>query len=78
MTPYPQQPSADQGFFEAQYNVGNWYCNGTGVEQSDSEACEYYKLAADQGHRSAQYNLGCMYLKGRGVMQVPQSLNYKE
>ena len=55
-----------QGYADAQYNVGAYYVNGTGVEQSDIEACKYYTLAADQGHRDAQFNLGSMHEQGKG------------
>ena len=53
----------------AQFNVGNGYANGTGVEQSDTKACKYYTLAADQGNQDAQFNLGHMYAAGQGVNQ---------
>ena len=61
--------SAIQGMAQAQSNVGFCYANGKGVEQSDTKAYEYCKLAADQGDFIAQYNLGFMYTQGAGVIK---------
>ena len=63
------QLAADQGFTEAQYNLGVTYDEGEGVPQDDAEAARRYRLAADQGHVSAQFNLGLMYSSGKGVPQ---------
>ena len=46
--------SAIQGHAEAQYKVGFFNEYGKGVEQSDTKAFEYYKLAADQDQCIAQ------------------------
>ena len=54
---------------EAQYNVGECYYDGDGVEQDFVEAVRWYKKAADQGHAKAQYSLGFCYAKGKGVGQ---------
>ena len=40
-----------------------------GIEQSDTEAVKFYRLAADQGYHKAQFNLASMYQQGRGVIQ---------
>ncbi|MCH8172945.1 MAG: sel1 repeat family protein [Proteobacteria bacterium] len=60
---------ANQGYAEAQYNLGLMYANGEGVSENDAEAVRWYRLAADQGYDKAQYNLGVMYLNGQGVPQ---------
>jgi hypothetical protein len=53
----------------AQYNLGV-HCNeGAGVDQDDTEAVRWYRLAADQGNRNAQYNLGVCCSNGTGVVQ---------
>ena len=60
---------AEQGYAEAQYNLGVMYDSGHGVRQDYAEALRWYRQAAEQGHATAQYNLGVMYDKGQGVRQ---------
>ena len=61
--------AANKGFVNAQYNLGNMYLHGQGVDQSDERAAEYYEAAARQGHAVAQSNLGAGYANGQGVEQ---------
>jgi uncharacterized protein len=61
--------SAEQGFAEAQFSLGNHYENGQGVAQDYREAAKWSRLAAQQGKAEAQFNLGFMYDKGHGVSQ---------
>ena len=61
--------SADQGYANAQCNLGYMYEVGRGVSQSYSEAVKWYRSAAEQGAAQAQCNLGYMYEFGRGVTQ---------
>ena len=61
------RPLAEQGYGDAQYNLGNLYRDGRGVPQDYAEAVKWYSKAAEQGNAEAQYNLGLMYRKGRGV-----------
>ena len=58
---------ANEGDACAQNNLGEMYEYGTGVEQSDEEAAEWYLKAAKKGLASAQYKLGEMYYFGCGV-----------
>jgi TPR repeat protein len=58
------KPNAEQGFAEAQYNLGWMYDNGDGVPQDYAEALKWYTLAAEQGDTMAQFNLGVMYDNG--------------
>lgn len=58
---------ANEGDACAQNNLGEMYEYGTGVEQSDEKAVEWYLKAAEQGFARAQYNLGDMYYLGWGV-----------
>ena len=60
---------ADQGFADAQYNLGIMYANGRGIPQDYVQAHKWLNLAADQGYATAQFNLGFMYAQGRGVPQ---------
>ena len=56
-----------QGDASAQYNLGLYYANGTGVERDYVEAVRWFRMAAVQGHAGAQYCLGLSYAHGNGV-----------
>jgi hypothetical protein len=62
--------AADQGYAEAQCNLGLCYERGDGVAKSEEEAVSWYRLAADQGHAEAQCNLGVCYERGIGVVKL--------
>ena len=51
------EQSANQGYAEAQYNLGTMYQNAIGVDQDLKKAVMYFKLAANQGHKEAKENL---------------------
>jgi TPR repeat protein len=53
--------AAEQGIFQAQFNLGNRYANGQGVLQDYAEVLNWYRKAADQGFADAQ----------SGFMDVP-------
>lgn len=55
------QKLAEQGDAEAQYKLGNMYCDGKGVEKDFEKAVKWYKKAAVQGHARAQFSLGLAY-----------------
>ena len=59
--------AAEQGFHEAQYNLGVMYFQGRGTPSDFREALKWYRRAATQGDAKAQYNLGFMYANGVGV-----------
>ena len=61
--------SASQGWANAQFNLGNMYRKGQGVDQNYERAAEYYEAAARQRQAQAQYNLGLLYYNGQGVEQ---------
>ena len=65
------EKAAEQGFADAQCNLGLMYDHGRGVPQNDTTAVKWYEKAAEQGYAGAQCNLGTMYARGLGV---PQSL----
>jgi len=52
---------------EAQYNLGEIFYYGRGVNQDYAKARYWYERAAYQGDADAQNNLGLLYLKGQGV-----------
>jgi hypothetical protein len=58
---------AEQGFAQAQINLGLMYTKGEGVPEDDAEAVRWYRLAAEQGFAQAQINLGYQYSNGMGV-----------
>ena len=59
--------AALQGHSEAQFNLGLYYAEGTGVKPDPAEAVKWWAMAAKQGYAAAQFNLGLMYMKGEGV-----------
>lgn len=61
--------AARQGNAAAQYEVGQHYANGEGVDQDMGEAAKWFERAAQQGLAAAQYRLATQYEKGRGVKQ---------
>jgi len=58
---------AEQGDTAAQFNLGNSYYKGEGVQKDYAEAVKWYRKAADQNHADAQFNLGLKYFNGQGV-----------
>jgi hypothetical protein len=58
---------AEEGDADAQFNIGNIYYNGIGVDENDKEAAVWYHKAAKQGHAAAQFDLASMYYIGQGV-----------
>ena len=65
------RPLAEQGYADAQYNLGVMHDNGKGVPQHNAEDVKWFRLAAEQGAANAQYNMGNMYYNGKGVPQNP-------
>ena len=45
--------AADQGYADAQFNLGAMYANGQGVPQSFPEALRWFRKAHAQGHEQA-------------------------
>ena len=63
------QRLANQGFAEAQYDLGEMYYFSEGVRQDYAKAKNWYQKAADQGVAEAQHNLGVLYYEGKSVRQ---------
>lgn len=61
--------SAEVGFSEAEYKLGEIYKEGKLVPQSYAEALKWYELAAKQKMLPALEALAILYLKGEGVPQ---------
>ncbi len=63
--------SADEGFTEANFYLGEIYARGRGVESDFQQAALYYRAAARGGHVEAAFRLGMLFKEGRKV-----ALNY--
>ena len=61
--------AAEQGYAEAQYQLGRLYAHGNGGPQDYVAAANWFRKAADQGNAWAQCYLGTMYTHGDGVPQ---------
>lgn len=59
--------AAEQGYADAQFNLGLLYASGEGVPQDMEQAAELFRKAAEQGHVDAQNNMGALYFTGEGV-----------
>ena len=49
--------AANQGYAEAQYDLGLIYFNGRGVTRDNGEAAKWFLKSAEQGHENAPYYL---------------------
>jgi TPR repeat protein/S1-C subfamily serine protease len=58
---------AQQGYAEAQWELGNRYKNGYGVQKDTTNALVFFQKAADQGDALALEELGRAYRYGEGV-----------
>ncbi len=58
---------AERGDPQAQLDLGDLFCYGEEVTQSDEEAVKWYRKAAVQGNAEAQFALGEMCRDGLGV-----------
>jgi uncharacterized protein len=63
------RPLAEQGYVNAQFDLGSMYVKGQGVPQDYAEAQRWFRLAADKGNVRAQTRLGIMYAEAQGVPQ---------
>ncbi|WP_051908530.1 tetratricopeptide repeat protein [Candidatus Odyssella acanthamoebae] len=52
---------------QAQFEMGQCYLFGKGVDKDLNQAVEWYRKAAENNYAAAQYNLGQCYLFGKGV-----------
>ena len=61
--------AANQGYDNAQLDLGFLYAHGDGVPQDYIEAAKWYRKAAEQGNAGGQGDLGFLYAHGDGVPQ---------
>ena len=73
-----QQPfeQAVQGVGDAQNQIGEAYCVGVGVEQSETEALNWYRKAAQNGSIDGCANLGNFLYFGRGTEEDREKACY--
>lgn len=69
--PYSLREAAARGVATAQFEVGERYARGLGVERSFEEAARWFQAAADQGLAPAQYRIATLFERGRGVAANP-------
>ncbi len=55
------QKAAQQGYINAQYQLGQMYFEGIGVEENYEEAFKWFKKAADDNNFDALYMLGHIF-----------------
>ena len=62
---------AEEGYEDAQYNLGWMYAFGKGVPKNYKKAAKWFRKAAEdeEGYVQAKWQLGEMYYKGQGVPQ---------
>ena len=60
-------PLANSGNTEAQYDVGEMYERGRGVNKDMAQAFKWYLKSAEQGNTKGAFRAGLAYLKGEGV-----------
>lgn len=61
--------SAEQGFAEAQYELGGMYVVGDGVEKDEDRGVQLLIKAAEQGLAAAQFEIGNLHLVGARLEQ---------
>jgi TPR repeat protein len=62
---------ATAGDSQAQFELGERFFQGLGVDQNYAHAAGWFQAAAIQGHTRAQCNLAMMCFLGRGVSPDP-------
>jgi TPR repeat protein len=60
---------AEKGEVDSQYDLGNMYAEGIGVDADMAKALTWYEKAANQGYEKAQYKLGLIYYEESSAME---------
>jgi TPR repeat protein len=61
------QQSGQNGYREAQFQLGLAYSSGEDLPRDSASAARWFERAASQGHAAAQVNLATMYESGTGL-----------
>jgi TPR repeat protein len=62
--------AAEQGYAQAQNNLGRAYHNGQGVPRDEIEAVQWFSKAAEQGDADAKHNLEVIHTDGQRVAKT--------
>ena len=68
------QKAAEQGYSDAQVNLGFLYLYGNGVPQNYTSANEWFLKAVEQGNSVGQNELGVFDFTGSGVPRIMEYL----
>lgn len=69
--------SANQGYADAQYDIGHKYYFGqSGIKKDIKESAKWFEKAANQSQVEAQYALGLGYFYGRGLLKDLQKAKF--
>ncbi len=64
---YWMQQSGENGYAEAQFQLGLAYVAGEDLPRDPALAARWFERAAMQGHAASQVNLGALYESGNGL-----------
>jgi len=70
------EESANQGNFDAMFDLGVLYMEGEVVKADEKKAFDYFKVAAEYGDAGAQFYLGVFYKEGKVVAQNDKQARY--
>jgi hypothetical protein len=70
--------SAENGYVDAQKELGNAYYYGKGVEVNQASAALWWHKAATQGNATAQFNLGVFFLEDSKNQNLTQAVMWLE
>lgn len=63
--------AAENGYADAQFELGRAFAEGQGLPQNFTEAARWYRRAAEQGHTAAQTGLAGLLESGHGAPSNP-------
>jgi len=72
---YWYKKAAQTNNLQAQFNIGEIYLNGEGVQSDHLIAREWFEKSSAQGHVDSQYQLACLYLD-EDLGMLDQKLGY--
>ena len=73
---YWYKKAAQKNDPQAQFNIGEIYLNGEGIQSNHIVAKEWFEKSSAQGHAESQYQLACLYLN-ENLEIFDQKLGYE-
>ncbi|EOX9056890.1 tetratricopeptide repeat protein [Enterobacter roggenkampii] len=61
--------SAENGYADAQYNIGNFHFNKSNVNYDPEKSVYWFSKASENGHTSATYGLALAFMNGDGIVK---------